>query len=90
MGTYNFKKETEYSDNANNYVIEGEITVTITLSEYRELVAIKATTDKLVKDAEKDKYERNQENTKLKAENAALKAEMYELKKRLDQDQDEE
>ena len=85
MATYDFKKDVDYSDNRNNYVIDGEITVTITLAEYRELVSVKATTDKLVKDAEKDRYERNTENATLKQENAKLKYEMYELKKLLEE-----
>ena len=85
MATYDFKKDVDYSDNRNNYVIDGEITVTITLAEYRELVSVKATTDKLVKDAEKDRYERNTENATLKQENAKLKSEMYELKKLLEE-----
>ena len=85
MATYDFKKDVDYSDNRNNYVIDGEITVTITLAEYRELVSVKATTDKLVKDAEKDRYERNTENATLKQENAKLKFEMYKLKKLLEE-----
>lgn len=33
-----FKKKTEWTDEINNYVGESEITVTITLCEYRELI----------------------------------------------------
>lgn len=77
-----FKKVTEYSDEKNNYIGEGEITVTITLSEYRELVSIKAVNDKLVNDANKDKYSRESENQRLKKENDELKSELYELQKK--------
>ena len=77
-----FKKVTEYSDEKNNYFGGGEITVTITLSEYRELVSIKAVNDKLVNDANKDKYSRESENQRLKKENDELKSELYELQKK--------
>lgn len=33
-----FKKEISYGDDRNNYILPKEITVTITLNEYRELV----------------------------------------------------
>ena len=85
MAKETFAKEVEkYNDDANNYTGEKEITVTITLNEYRELVSVKATKDVLVKAAEKDKWERESENKALKEENARLKAELYELQKRLD------
>lgn len=61
-----------------------ELRVTITLAEYRYLVAQDATKKEQVKKAEDDKYSRNQENEKLRKENDALKAELYELKKKFD------
>lgn len=84
MAEMKYAKETDYGNNKNDYIAPDEITVTITLAEYRDLVSVKATTDKLVKDAEKDKYARDTENRTLKEENARLKAELYELQKRLD------
>lgn len=78
-----FGKEVDYSEDKNNFTIENELTVKITLNEYRELVSVKATKDMLVKKAEEDKYSRENENKSLKEENAALKAELYELQKRL-------
>lgn len=76
-----FKKEADYGKE-HNYIAEGEITVTITLDEYRELVTCKATMDSRISKADADRYERNTENQRLKDENAALKAELYELKKK--------
>ena len=62
----------------------------ITLAEYRELVSVKAIKDKLVKDAEDGKYQREAEIKKLTGENAALKAELYELRKKLDAEEERE
>ena len=57
MAEMKYSKEMgNYGDNPNNYVAPDEITVRITLAEYRELVAVKAVKDKLVKDAEDGKY----------------------------------
>lgn len=80
------KKLSDYSTSHDerNFIAPNEITVTITLEEYRDLVTIKATTDAKVKAAEEDKYERSQRCSRLEQENAELKAELYELKKLLD------
>ena len=37
-----FRKDVGYNDDTNNYRIEGELMVTITLNEYRKLVSIAA------------------------------------------------
>lgn len=74
-----------YSFKGENFAIEGELTVTITLSEYRELVSIKATKDEAIREAEQNKWKREEENTRLSKENASLKAELYELKKKYDE-----
>lgn len=78
-----FGKEVDYGEDRNNFKIENELVVEITLNEYRELVSVKATKDMLVRKAEEDKYSRESENRTLKEENAALKAELYELQKKL-------
>lgn len=80
------KKLSDYSSghDERNFVAPNEITVTITLEEYRDLVITKATTDAKVKAAEEDKFERGQRCGRLEKENAELKAELYELKKQLD------
>jgi chromosome segregation ATPase len=63
-----------------NYVASQELTVTITLSEYRELVSGIATKDKDISIANDKKYEREQEIREVRAANDALKAENYDLK----------
>lgn len=62
-----------------NFVAPHEITVTITLSEYRELVSKAATRDADIDKANADKWTREDENKKLKEEVAELKAKLYEL-----------
>ena len=79
------EKKLGYSFDEKDYVIDGELTVTITLREYRELVSTKATTKAEIAKAEADKWKRNDENSKLREENANLKAELYELKKKVDE-----
>ena len=79
-----FKKETEYNVNENNFVGESEITVTITLNEYRHLVSHMATRDKDVKSAESEAREARVRASTLEEENAVLKAELYELTKKMD------
>lgn len=74
------KKLDKYGDNSNDFVATGELTVTITLSEYRALVTNKATRDVDVNKANIDRYQRESENKSLKEEVAKLKAELYELK----------
>jgi len=68
-----------------NLTCDEELKVTITLDEYRYLVTQNATKEEQVKKAEADRYERNQENEKLRKENDALKTELYELKKKFDE-----
>lgn len=70
-----------YSDgDLHNYVASQELTVTITLSEYRELVSGIATKDKDISIANDNKYQREQEIKEVKAANDTLKAENYDLK----------
>lgn len=73
------EKNDDYAE-LKNFIAQGEITVTITLAEYRELIAVKANKDYLVDQAEKDKWQREQQNKKLTEENDKLKAELYALK----------
>lgn len=67
-----------------NYVASQELTVTITLSEYRELVSGIATKDKDISIANDNKYQREQEIKEVKAANDTLKAENYDLKTIID------
>ena len=78
----------EYSSNKDNFEIDGELTVTITLNEYRNLVSVSATKDLLVKQAESDKYTREQENRALKEQNEKLKGENYDLLQKLQEIQE--
>lgn len=74
-----------YGDALNhNFIASQELTVTITLSEYRELVESSATKKKDIDEANNDKYKREREIEAQKKENEALKAENYELKKKID------
>lgn len=75
------KKMDNYSSNNDNFVASQELTVTITLSEYRKLVSSDATRSEAISKANDDKYERESEIKSLKAQVEALKAENYELKK---------
>ena len=75
------KKMDGYSFEKKDFVASGEITVTITLGEYRKLIADNATAQQRIDKANEDKYSRESENEALKKENAELKAELYELKK---------
>ena len=81
-------KTDEYSSNKDNFEIDGELTVTITLNEYRNLVSVSATKDLLVKQAESDKYTREQENKALKEQNEKLKGENYDLLQKLQEIQE--
>lgn len=75
------KKMDGYSFEKRDFVASGEITVTITLGEYRRLIAENATAQQRIDKADADKYSRNAENDALREENSKLKAELYELTK---------
>lgn len=62
-----------------NFTAPQELTVTITLNEYRDLVSKVATAQSRIDEANKNKWERDAENKKLKEEVAELKAKLYEL-----------
>ena len=75
------KKLDRYGFDNNDFLAAGELTVTITLSEYRKLVKDVATAQARIDKAEADRYDRNSENTRLTEENNRLKAELYEMQK---------
>lgn len=75
------KKVDDYHANDLDFSGVGEIMVTITLKEYRNLVSTAATTETLVSKAQEDKYKRDQENERLRKENDQLKTELYSLQK---------
>lgn len=84
------KKLGNYGTNDNDFLASGELTVTITLEEYRRLVRECATREYCISEAEKDKYTREHENEELRKENAELKAELYELQKQIGDDEEDE
>lgn len=67
------------SSELHNFIAPQEITVTITISEYRELVKRVATAQTDIDKANADKYKRDNEIMKLKEEVSCLKAKLYEL-----------
>lgn len=71
------KKFEHYDWKAKDFAAEGELTVTITLAEYRALVAADATREQAITKANADKYERDAENARLKEEVNALRAKLY-------------
>jgi uncharacterized protein YlxW (UPF0749 family) len=73
------KKIEHYDWKAKDFVAEGELTITITLAEYRALVASEATKQNDIAKANADKYERDAENTRLKEEVNSLRAKLYEI-----------
>ncbi len=73
------KKMDRYGFEEKNFVAESEITVTITLDEYRDLVRKCARSDYEIEKANKDKYERDSENKRLKEEVEALRVKIYAL-----------
>ena len=76
------KKMEHYRWDAKDYVAEGEITITITLAEYRSLVTSEATKQYDIAKANEDKYKRDSENAMLREEVEALRSKVYELQKR--------
>lgn len=79
------------SGNDDNFAAEGELMVTITLNEYRTLVANDANKKYRIDEAEKNKYERDAENRRLKEENEKLRNEIYRLREQLnDKDENKE
>lgn len=78
------KKITSYGNNEDNFILPSEITVTITLNEYRALVQNDATRKQAIDKANEDKYSREQQIKALSDENARLKGENYDLKNKID------
>lgn len=78
-----------YGANDLNFSGVGEIMVTITLKEYRNLVSTAATTEDIVSKAKNDEYNAKKEKERLMRENAELKAELYSLNKKVNDVKDE-
>lgn len=68
-----------YNPEYNNFVCPGELTVQITLSEYRDLVQESAKTHWKIREADEKKLEYYHAVERLKKENAALKEKIVQL-----------
>lgn len=79
------KKLSEYGRN-DDFVASQEITVTITLREYRELVSHDATREHDISKANSDKYERETKIKTLEQRVKTLEDENYSLRRKLDLD----
>lgn len=73
------KKIEHYDWKSKDFVAEGELTITITLAEYRALIASDATKQQDIAKANADKFTRDEENARLKNEIEALRAKLFEL-----------
>lgn len=80
------KKTESYGFEKNDFVAPSEITVTITLGEYRSLITKAATANEAIRKAEADKYSRDADNKRLKEMVEALRAELYDLQKRAEKE----
>lgn len=76
------KKGGDYSRNdiRNDFAIPGEITVTITLNEYRALISANAISEKRISDLNRESYDAEAECNTLKQERDKLLKEIAELK----------
>lgn len=76
------KKGGEYSHNdiSNDFAIPSEITVTITLNEYRALISANAISEKKISDLNSERYDAQAECNTLKQEREKLLKEIAELK----------
>ena len=70
-----------YNNSENNIVVNQELTVTITLNEYRELIKQAALADSKIREANSEKYDAQRDVKHLSEENSNLKSEIYELQK---------
>lgn len=79
------KKLSDYGKN-DDFIASQEITVTITLREYRELVSNNATREHEINKANSDRYERETKIKTLEQRVKTLEDENYSLRRKLDLD----
>lgn len=77
------KKLEHYSFESKNFLAGQELTVTITLGEYRELVASKATADQASRTSSEKIAKLEQELKKAQEQAERLKAENYDLQNKV-------
>lgn len=70
---YYTKDFDNYTNSENNFVVNQELTVTITLNEYRKLISDVALSTKKIDSAKHELFVSQQENEKLKSEIKDLK-----------------
>ncbi|EOC9197095.1 hypothetical protein ACJB6I_000584 [Staphylococcus pseudintermedius] len=68
-----------YKQTEDNFVANQELTVTITLNEYRDLISEKAKSKQKIDEARNDYYKERDKNRKLEEEVKSLKQKIYEL-----------
>lgn len=86
---YYTKEFGSYNQSEDNFVANQEITVTITLKEYRELVEKNAKAQNRIDKAESDRYSRNQEIEEKSKEITQLKTKLYEMSEVTNRENDE-
>lgn len=77
------KKLDNYHSELNDFVAPQEITVTITLNEYRRLISDKATSSERISTADRQRYQAHEDLDKCKKENEALLSENADIKDKL-------
>lgn len=80
--TLTTKKIDSWGSNLNDFKGEKELTVEITLNEYRELIKSKALKENDIKEANKDKYKREEEIEQLKSNTRKLEEKLLEYRKK--------
>lgn len=80
--TLTTKKNDSWGSNLNDFKEEKELTVEITLNEYRELIKSKALKENDIKEANKDKYKREEEIEQLKSNTRKLEEKLFEYRKK--------
>ena len=68
-----------YGQTENNFVASQEITVTITLNEYRNLISKNATASAEIEKVRSESYKKDREIERLNAENLSLKEKYYNI-----------
>ena len=77
---YYTKDFSSYSQTTDNFVANQELTVTITLNEYRDLIKWKAETEKALSEANSNYWAERKEKEKLEKQVEELKEKVYELR----------